>query len=30
MADIVYIVIAFLFFLACWGLLNLCQRLMED
>jgi hypothetical protein len=30
MVDIVYLVIALIFFLACWGLLVLCERLMEE
>ena len=30
MADIVYLVIAFVLFLTCWGLLILCERLMEE
>jgi len=30
MMDILYLVIAFVFFFACWGLLVLCQRLMEE
>jgi hypothetical protein len=30
MADIVYLVITFVLFLACWGLLVLCERLMEE
>lgn len=30
MADIVYLFIALILFLACWGLLVLCQRLMEE
>ena len=30
MDDIIYLVIILVFFLACWGLLILCQRLMED
>jgi hypothetical protein len=29
MADVVYILIILILFLACWGLLVLCQRLME-
>jgi hypothetical protein len=29
MADIAYLVIALAMFLACWGLLILCERLME-
>jgi hypothetical protein len=29
MIDIVYILIILILFLACWGLLVLCQRLME-
>jgi hypothetical protein len=30
MADIVYLVIALVLFLACWGILLLCERLMEE
>jgi hypothetical protein len=30
MADIIYLLIAFVLFLACWGMLVLCARLMED
>jgi hypothetical protein len=30
MNDIIYLVIILIFFLACWGLLVLCQRLMEE
>ena len=30
MADLLYLLIAVFFFLACWGLLILCQRLMEE
>jgi hypothetical protein len=30
MTDIVYLVIALILFLACWGLLVLCQHLMEE
>ena len=29
MADIVYLVIASVLFLACWGLLVMCALLME-
>ncbi len=30
MLDILYILVAFIFFLTCAGLLVLCQRLMEE
>ncbi len=30
MADTLYILIAFIFFLTCAGWLALCQRLMEE
>jgi hypothetical protein len=30
MTDISYLVIALILFLACWGLLGLCQHLMEE
>jgi hypothetical protein len=30
MADIVYLMIAFVLFLASLGLLDLCERLMEE
>jgi hypothetical protein len=30
MVDITYLLIAALIFLACWGLLVLCERLMEN
>jgi hypothetical protein len=30
MADIVYLGIAFVLFLASWGSLVLCERLMEE
>jgi hypothetical protein len=29
MFDIIYLAVALLFFLACWGLLILCERLMD-
>ena len=29
MADFAYLLIALALFLACWGLLVLCERLME-
>ena len=30
MIDILYLAIVLVLFLACWGLLVLCQRLMEE
>lgn len=30
MVDTIYLLIASLLFLACWGLLALCERLMEN
>ncbi len=30
MNDIIYLAIVLVFFLASWGLLVLCERLMED
>jgi hypothetical protein len=30
MIDIIYLAIVLVFFLACWGLLLLCKRLMEE
>jgi hypothetical protein len=30
MIDIIYLAIVLVFFLACWGLLLLCERLMEE
>ncbi len=30
MLDTLYIGIALILFLACWGLLELCQHLMEE
>jgi hypothetical protein len=30
MNDLLYILIAVVFFLLCWALLILCQRLMEQ
>jgi hypothetical protein len=29
MTDLIYLVITLILFLACWGLLVLCERLME-
>jgi len=29
MLDIIYLLITLVFFLACWGLLVLCEHLME-
>jgi hypothetical protein len=30
MTDLIYLLITLILFLACWGLLVLCERLMED
>jgi len=30
MVDIIYLTIALVLFLACWALLVLCERLMEE
>ena len=30
MTDLIYFLITLILFLACWGLLVLCERLMED
>ncbi len=30
MLDILYLLVTTLFFIACWGLLILCERLMKD
>jgi hypothetical protein len=29
MTDLIYLLITLILFLACWGLLILCERLME-
>lgn len=30
MSDLLFVIAAFVFFLACGGLIVLCQRLLED
>lgn len=30
MLDILYVLITIMFFIACWSLLILCERLMKD